>query len=237
METRRIRGLAAATALVMAGCGQIPGTTGTGTGIGTAAPSAITGTIVKQAQPLPGATVVLLHKVGNDYQTAATTRTDSIGAYRFDSVPAGLYRVAFDRATPAERRQAGRTVLYSPGVDTYGYLSTDPFTLDAGGTRQTPQLDVAWMANLEPPPDTGTALPVTFHWAPAAGARSYKVRIADASNNTVATSPSLSATTRGYTWDGTVAGKRVADGTYYWSVNTDLPQGFGGTNVSPIILR
>ena len=63
------------------------------------------------------------------------------------------------------------------------------------------------------------------------------MRIADASNNTVATSPSLSATTRGYTWDGTVAGKRVADGTYYWSVNTDLPQGFGGTNVSPIILR
>ncbi|MBC7542899.1 MAG: carboxypeptidase regulatory-like domain-containing protein [Candidatus Sericytochromatia bacterium] len=232
MLTRGTQVVMAAICLAaVAGCGQLPGRTGV------AADAAITGTVVKSAQPLPGATVVLLKKVGNEYRTSATGRTDSIGAYRFNNVTSGLYRVAFDLATPSERREVGRTVLYTPGVDTYGYLSTDPFYLELGRPRQTPQLDVAWDANLQPAPDAAVSAPVAMRWHAGAGARRYRVRITDAHNNTLVTSPRLGPTKTGFTWDGKVADQRAAAGTYYWSVNADTPQGFGGTNVSPFTLR
>jgi hypothetical protein len=218
--------------LGVAACGQLPGTTTTG-----GPPAAISGSVVQNQQPLAGATVVLLRKVGNDYTLANTTKADAIGQFTFSNVPPGLYRVAFDRATGAERREAGRTVLYSSGVETFGYLSTDPFTLEAGRKRQVPQMDVAWAANLSPAPDAVVEPPVIFRWNEATGALSYRIRVADAQNNTVFTSPPIPAGTTRFAWEGTSAGKRLPAGQYFWSVNVDKVQGFGGTNISPITLR
>lgn len=229
---RAMTGMLAAACLGAAACGQLPGTTTTG-----GPPGAITGTVVKGAQPDAGATVVLLRKVGNDYTLADTVKADGIGQFSFSNVSPGLYRVAFDRATAAERRNVGRTVLYSAGVDTYGYLSTDPFPLESGRTRQVPQLDVAWAANLSPAPDAVVEAPVVFRWNEAPGALSYRIRVADAQNNTVFTSAPIPTGTTQFSWDGHASGKRLGAGQYYWSVNVDKVQGFGGTNVSPFTLR
>jgi hypothetical protein len=229
----RAVGLAGLTgaSLTAAACGQLPGGTGGG------APGAITGTVVKGLEPEGGATVLLLRKVGNDYSLSATTTADRIGSFTFNNVAPGLYRVAFDRATARERRETGRTVLYSSGVETFGYLSTDPFPLEAGRTRQVPQLDVSWSANLSPAPDAMVSPPVVFSWNAAPGALSYRVRVADSQNNTVFTSPPIPAGTTRFAWDGMTAGSRAPAGSYFYSVNVDKVQGFGGTNVSPFTLR
>ena len=47
------------------------------------------------------------------------------------------------------------------------------------------------------------------------GAKTYRVRIADHSNNTVFTSDPLSADRNTFTWDGRAAGKLVDAGQYY----------------------
>jgi hypothetical protein len=232
LMSRAMTRILMAASLGAAACGQLPGTTTTG-----GPPGAITGTVVRNLQPDPGATVVLLRKVGNDYTLSATTKADRIGQFTFSNVAPGLYRVAFDRATAAERRETGRTVLYSSGVDTYGYLSTDPFPLESGRTRQVPQLDVSWAANLSPAPDAVVEAPVVFRWNEATGAMSYRIRVADSQNNTVFTSPPIPAGTTRFAWNGESGGKRLGAGQYYWSVNVDKVQGFGGTNVSPFTLR
>lgn len=234
MSIRLGRSLLAATSVLMlTACpgGLTPGPT--------APPSAITGTLTKYGAPLPDGTVVLLSRVGNAYNDREIKTTTRIGSYSFENVPPGTYRVAFDRATPAERRNPSQALVQQPGVDTYGFFSTQPFDLAAGQTRQMPAIDVGWAPNLQPIPGGTASVPVRFSWAAAPGATSYKVRIANAQNNTIYTSPSLSAGTTSYTWDGKLTDGSTARAgtTYYWSVNVDTLDGFGGTNISAFTLQ
>lgn len=223
--------IAAAVLLPLTGC---PGTTPGATTL----PSHITGSVVKGTAPFPNATVRLIQKANNTTSDYKVITTDNTGTFKFENVPPGDYRVAFDRATP-DQRQKNETVYYTAGVDTFGFYSTTEFTFGANATtKQIPQMDVAWAANLTPAPDASVSAPVSFTWAAAPKATSYTVRIANESNNTVFTSPSLAATATSFTWNGNNAsGAKAPAGKYYWSVNVNGADFMAGTNLSPFTLQ
>lgn len=204
------------------------------------AKAGITGNVVKGTAPFENATVVLIAKSGDANSDKEVKTTDKLGNFVFENVPAGTYRVAFDRATPDQRKNK-ETVYYAAGVDTYGYYTTSEFTFDGNqtATKQIDQMNVLWSANLDPAPDASVSAPVTFKWNAAPGATKYTVRVATASNNTVFNSGDLPASTTTFTWDGTDANtkQKAAPGSYLWSVNVYTANGNGGTNVSKFTLK
>lgn len=199
----------------------------------------ISGNVIKGTAPFENATVRLIAKAGDATSDKEIKTTDKLGNFVFENVPAGTYRVAFDRATPDQRKN-NTTVYYAAGTDTYGYFSTNEFTFDGNqtATKQIDQMNVSWSANLDPAPDAAVSAPVSFKWNAAPDATSYSVRVADANNNTVASSGTLPAATTTFTWDGnTAGGAKAAAGSYVWSVNVNTSKGFGGTNVSKFTLK
>src|SRR5690606_24770583 len=122
--------VAAAIVMPLTGC---PG----GVPTGTTPPSNITGSVVKGQAPFPDATVVLIQRANNASSDYKVITTDASGIYKFENVPAGTYRVAFDRATPSQRENK-ETVYHTAGVDTYGFFTTKEFTF-SGPTATTKQ--------------------------------------------------------------------------------------------------
>ncbi len=213
---------------------SVPGTTPPGQ-----AKAGISGNVIKGTAPFENATVRLISKVGDATTDKEIKATDKLGNFIFENVPAGTYRVAFDRATPDERKN-NTTVYHAANTDTYGFFSTNEFTFDgnATATKQIDQMNVIWSANLDPAPDASVSAPVVFKWNAATGAASYAVRVADANNNTVASSGTLPASATSFTWNGNNAsGQKVPAGLYLWSVNVNTSAGNGGTNVSKFNLR
>jgi hypothetical protein len=213
---------------------QVPGTTPPGQ-----SKAGISGNVIKGTAPFENATVRLIAKSGDATSDKEIKTTDKLGNFVFENVPAGTYRVAFDRATPDQRKN-NETIYHTAGADTYGFFSTNEFTFDgnATATKQIDQMNVTWSANLDPAPDASVSAPVTFKWNAATDATGYSVRIADASNNTVASSGTLPASQTTFTWDGNNASKqKAAAGQYVWSVNVNTSKGFGGTNVSKFTLK
>jgi hypothetical protein len=228
--------LAAALALPMLVACPAPGTT-TPPG---QAKQAIQGNIVKGTAPFENATVVLIAKSGDANTDKEIKSTDKLGNFIFENVPAGTYRVAFDRATPDQRKNK-ETVYHTAGADTFGYFTTSEFTFEGNATATKPieQMDVLWSANLDPAPDASVQAPVTFKWNAAPGATKYTVRVATPQNNTIFNSGDLPASTTTFTWDGTDANtkQKAAAGQYVWSVNVYTAKGNGGTNVSKFTLK
>ncbi len=219
---------------LLAACpASVPGTTPVGQ-----AKLAVAGNVIKGTAPFPLATVRLIEKVNNDTRNREVQQTDNIGNFAFKDVPAGTYRVAFDRADLAQVRD--KVIVYNAAnSDTFGFYTTNEFVISGNetATKTIPPMNVLWTANVNPAPDGIAAAPVTFTWSPAPGAQSYKIRIANPANNTVFTSETLQASATSYTWDGKASGAKVPAGAYIWSVNVDLLDGSGGTNVSKFTLQ
>jgi hypothetical protein len=204
------------------------------------AKAGISGNVIKGTAPFENATVVLIAKTGDATSDKEIKATDKLGNFTFENVPAGTYRVAFDRATPDQRKNK-ETVYHAANVDTYGYFTTTEFTFDgnATATKQIGQMNVIWSANLDPAPDASVSAPVAFKWNAATGATKYTVRVATLQNNTIFNSGDLPASATTFTWDGTDANtkQKASAGAYVWSVNVYTASGNGGTNVSKFMLK
>lgn len=237
-------GLAAAALLVACNPSSTPpNTVGVPSGDQTAS---ITGSVVKaDGSPARNATLVLIQQTGGADRDVQVVRSDDNGLYRFTSIAAGQYRLAFVLQTEDERKnQSAKPIYYNPSDELTGryfsFITTGNFNYSgtSGISYQVPQLNVGWVSGLQPyATSVSFGSPVNFSWSPVPGATDYSLDIRDANNNPFYKSGFVTGTS--FSWSdlkgnqGTNNGKSLAPGKYFYIVNARLNRTSMGDGPTP----
>jgi hypothetical protein len=190
--------------------------------------ASIFGTVTKEeGQPAKNATVVLIKKESGGDKDQDVVSTNSDGLYKFSSVPAGNYRVAFV-IQPVSDRKNKTPQAFDPNFKTseyFGAITTKNFDYDGNvnSSFQVPAFNVGWRANLNTEVSPGR---VKFTWSAANGATGYNVLVKDVNDNPFFKSGTLTGIPTEYVWtdmkgnQGGNSGKVAEVGkTYYYIVN------------------
>lgn len=134
-----------------------------------------------------------LEAASQDVLLAQTAQTDANGAYDFNDLASGSYRVFFS---------SGGTVYNSTAINLVGYEHS-PYIPVSTGSIQAPDMDLFWTPGAVPGPSAtvseGAANPMVFSFAPktTGGPYQYQVLLANQAGSAFFVSPLAQAPTSG----------------------------------------